>query len=195
MKKFIALLMAALLAMTLFAGCANGDANTDAGNDTETQEPEAPKGNDLSGETVEALIEKIYEQKMPEFALMTMPVDLADAEATAWLTGMAACLMLALVLVFPAPRAEFAGVQPAPRMATMSLKETAAPLAELALEWDGKSELTVSGGTLEYGEDSVVWQVFEEGEYTLTARRGLRTRTVTYTVNVTEDGLSVLKAR
>ena len=87
MKKFIALLMAALLAMTLFAGCANGDANTDAGNDTETQEPEAPKGNDLSGETVEALIEKIYEQKMPEFALMTMPVDLADAEATAWLTG------------------------------------------------------------------------------------------------------------
>ena len=111
------------------------------------------------------------------------------------LTGMAACLMLALVLVFPAPRAEFAGVQPPPRMATMSLKETAAPLAELALEWDGKSELTVSGGTLEYGEDSVVWQVFEEGEYTLTARRGLRTRTVTYTVNVTEDGLSVLKAR
>ena len=87
MKKFIALLMAALLAMTLFAGCANGDANTDAGNDTETQEPEAPKGNDLSGETVEALIEKIYENKMPEFALMTMPVDLADAEATAWLTG------------------------------------------------------------------------------------------------------------
>ena len=89
MKKFIALLMAALLAMTLFAGCANGDANTDAdaGNNTETQEPEAPKGNDQSGETVEALIEKIYEQKMPEFPLMTMPVDLADAEATAWLTG------------------------------------------------------------------------------------------------------------
>ena len=87
MKKFIALLMAALLAMTLFVGCANGDANTDAGNDTETQEPEAPKGNDLSGETVEALIEKIYENKMPEFALMTMPVDLNDAEGTAWLTG------------------------------------------------------------------------------------------------------------
>lgn len=87
MKKFIALLMAALLAMTLFVGCANNDANADAGNDTETQEPEAPKGNDLSGETVEALIEKIYENKMPEFALMTMPVDLADAEATAWLTG------------------------------------------------------------------------------------------------------------
>jgi len=87
MKKFIALLLAALLAMTLFVGCASDDANNDAGNDTETQEPEAPKGNDLSGETVEALIEKIYEQKMPEFALMTMSVDLADAESTAWLTG------------------------------------------------------------------------------------------------------------
>ena len=60
---------------------------------------------------------------------------------------------------------------------------------------DSGGGLTVSGGELVYGEDTVVWQVFEEGEYTLTARRGLRTRTVTYTVNVTEDGLSVLKAR
>ena len=111
------------------------------------------------------------------------------------MASLAACLMLALVLVFPAPRAEFAGVKPAPRMAMLTLTEAPAPLAELALEWDGKSQLTVSCGELVYGEDAVVWQVFEEGEYTLTARRGLRTRTVTYTVNVTEDGLSVLKAR
>ena len=73
MKKFISVILMAALALSLFAACGKTD--------------DAPKGADLSGETVEALIEKIYEQKMPEFALMTMPVDLADAEMTAWLTG------------------------------------------------------------------------------------------------------------
>ena len=69
MKKFIAILMLAAMALTLTACGAK------------------PQGADLSGETVETLIEKIYETKMPEFPLMTMPVDLADADTTAWLTG------------------------------------------------------------------------------------------------------------
>ena len=73
MKKFISVILMAALALSLFAACGKTD--------------DAPKGADLSGETVEALVNKIYESKMPEFALMTMPVDLADAEATAWLTG------------------------------------------------------------------------------------------------------------
>lgn len=72
MKKFISVILMAALALSLFAAC---------GKD------EAPKGADLSGETCEALVNKIYETKMPQFALMTMPVDLADAETTAWLTG------------------------------------------------------------------------------------------------------------
>ena len=76
MKKLIAILMLAAMALTLTA-CGG----------TKTPAEDKPQGADLSGETVEALIEKIYETKMPEFALMTMPVDLADAEATAWLTG------------------------------------------------------------------------------------------------------------
>ena len=75
MKKFISVILMAALALSLFAACGKTDA------------PEAPKGNDLSGESAEALVNKIYESKMPEFPLMTMPVDLADAEATAWLTG------------------------------------------------------------------------------------------------------------
>ena len=73
MKKFIAILMLAAMALTLTACGAPAE--------------QKPQGADLSGETVETLIEKIYETKMPEFALMTMPVDLADAETTAWLTG------------------------------------------------------------------------------------------------------------
>ena len=73
MKKFISVILMAALALSLFAACGKTD--------------DAPKGADLSGESVEALVNKIYESKMPEFALMTMPVDLADADATAWLTG------------------------------------------------------------------------------------------------------------
>ena len=75
MKKLIAILMLTAMVLSLTACGAK------------TPAEDKPQGADLSGETVEALIEKIYETKMPEFALMTMPVDLADAETTAWLTG------------------------------------------------------------------------------------------------------------
>ena len=75
MKKFIAILMLAAMVLTLTACGAK------------TPAEDKPQGADLSGETAESLINKIYETKMPEFALMTMPVDLADAEGTAWMTG------------------------------------------------------------------------------------------------------------
>ena len=73
MKKFISVILMAALALSLFAACGKTD--------------DTPKGADLSGESAEALVNKIYESKMPEFALMTMPVDLADAEMVAWQTG------------------------------------------------------------------------------------------------------------
>ena len=73
MKKFISVILMAALALSLFAACGKTD--------------DAPKGADLSGESAEALVNKIYETKVPEFALMTMPVDQADAEMVAWQTG------------------------------------------------------------------------------------------------------------
>ena len=73
MKKLIAILMLAAMVLTLTACGAPAE--------------EKPQGADLSGETAESLINKIYETTMPEFALMTTPVDLADAESTAWMTG------------------------------------------------------------------------------------------------------------
>ena len=73
MKKFISVILMSALALSLFAACGKTD--------------DAPKGADLSGESAEALVNKIYESKMPEFALMTMPVDLADAEMVAWQPG------------------------------------------------------------------------------------------------------------
>ena len=73
MKKFISVILMAALALSLFAACGKTD--------------DAPKGADLSGESAEALVNMIYESKMPVFALMTLPVDLADAEMVAWQTG------------------------------------------------------------------------------------------------------------
>ena len=87
MKKFISVILMAALALSLFAACGKTDA------------PEAPKGNDLSGETAEALVNKIYESKMPEFALMTMPVELSDAELTLWLTGVSDPALLTAAVV------------------------------------------------------------------------------------------------
>ena len=80
MKKFISVILMAALALSLFAACGKTD--------------DAPKGADLSGESAEALVNKIYESKMPEFALMTMPVDLADAEMVAWQTGVSDPVLL-----------------------------------------------------------------------------------------------------
>ena len=80
MKKFISVILMAALALSMFAACGKTD--------------DAPKGADLSGESAEALVNKIYESKMPEFALMTMPVDLADAEMVAWQTGINAPALL-----------------------------------------------------------------------------------------------------
>ena len=67
-------LLALVLAFVMVLGMTACGAKTPA--------EDKPQGVDLSGETAESLINKIYETKMPEFALMTMPVDLADAEAT-----------------------------------------------------------------------------------------------------------------
>ena len=56
-------------------------------------EPEAPAESETpvepaqTGTDLAALVDQIYAIKMPEFMLMTMPVDLTDADSTAWLTG------------------------------------------------------------------------------------------------------------
>ena len=89
MKKFIAILMLAAMALTLTA----------CGAPTEQK----PQGADLSGETVETLIEKIYENKMPEFALMTMPVDLADADSVTYFTGVSDASLLKEAAVSESP--------------------------------------------------------------------------------------------
>ncbi|MBR5536979.1 MAG: hypothetical protein IKU58_03670 [Clostridia bacterium] len=89
MKKFISVILMAALALSLFAACGK----------TETQTPNAPKGNDLSGETLTAIVDKIYEKKMPEFPVGPMELDLADGETLMYMAGISDASLVKEVLV------------------------------------------------------------------------------------------------
>ena len=71
MKK-IALILALVLMMNLFAACGG----------TETGTVTAPEG------TTAELIEKIYENVTVELGLVTMPVDTADVDGLSYMTGL-----------------------------------------------------------------------------------------------------------
>lgn len=77
MKK-IALVLALVLAMGVFAGCAKEPAETTV---PSTPAVVAPEG------TTEELMAKIYENVTVELPLMSMPVDLADEYAVVAYTG------------------------------------------------------------------------------------------------------------
>lgn len=74
MKKYMSLLLAAVLLLAVLSGCGK-------------QEPAAPAG--IQG-TAEEIVAKIYENhKEIELAIVSIPVDLADADAVAAYTGLA----------------------------------------------------------------------------------------------------------
>ncbi len=76
MKKIISVILLCTLCLSLAAcGTQSGDA-------------QKPQGADLSGLSLEEIINKIYENKPTELPLMTMPVDTADADALAAFTGL-----------------------------------------------------------------------------------------------------------
>lgn len=81
MKKFISVLLVAVMALSLFAACGK-------------EEDGKAQGADLSGFTAEGLIDKIYETVMPEFALDKMTIDLSDADTVSWLTGISDASLL-----------------------------------------------------------------------------------------------------
>ncbi len=75
MKKIITIILLVAMTLTLTA-CSNALAE------------QKPQGADLSGLSLEEIINKIYENKPTELPLMTMPIDTADADALAAYTGL-----------------------------------------------------------------------------------------------------------
>lgn len=92
MKKFVSVLLAMMLAVSVFAGCSGGNAEptvpetaaptvpeTEAPAVPETEAPtEAPAEPGEEAEGLAAIIDKIYEQQPVELAVGTMPVDVTD---------------------------------------------------------------------------------------------------------------------
>lgn len=72
MKKYVALVLAVVLTLTTLTAC---------GGNKETP-------NVLADKSLEDILAAVYEEKMPEFPLMTNPVDLADENAVTYFTGL-----------------------------------------------------------------------------------------------------------
>lgn len=93
MKKILALLLCAVMMMSVLVAC---------GEKTEAPETDAPAADDTAADTEEnktpttsesalslsEIIVKLNEQKTPEFMTGEMPVDITDAEALKYMTGL-----------------------------------------------------------------------------------------------------------
>lgn len=104
------------------------------------------------------------------------------------LTGLAACIAVAVILLNPMPQVTLTGCEAGVAAAAFS-RQAMTPVT-LRLKYDGESTLTVSEGTLEIQEDILLWHLPGAGEYILTATRGRRTVETHYQV-LTDGGLSV----
>ena len=104
MKKILALILAALMMMTVLVACGektegteNNDVvenddtaaeNTDANTDENTEENSGEENVDASSATPAEIIAKLNENKQPQFMIGEIPVDLSDVDAVLYYTGL-----------------------------------------------------------------------------------------------------------
>lgn len=132
-----------------------------------------------------ALRERVLTQTAPvQSKTISFPVQ----KAVRAVTGIAACIVAAVLLLNPAPQVDFVGQGPGVAAASLS-RQIVHPVT-IVLTYDGESTLEVSDGTLEIDGRDLLWHLPGAGEYILTATRGRRT-TVTHFQILTEDGVSV----
>lgn len=70
MKRCIALLLTVVMAVTMLAGCGKSTPNV------------------LADKSLEDILNAVYEEKIPEFPLMSTPVDMADENSVKYFTGL-----------------------------------------------------------------------------------------------------------
>jgi len=98
MKKILALILAALMMMTVLVACGDKTENDDVNNDevVDSNDDTAADSNDdaaenndaAASETPAEIIVKLNEHKQPQFMIGEIPVDLADADAVLYYTGL-----------------------------------------------------------------------------------------------------------
>ena len=117
MKKILALILAALMMMTVLVACGDktepgDDVNNDVvenddtaadSNDDEAENNDSAENNDAAaGETPAEIIVKLNEHKQPQFMIGEIPVDLADPDAVLYYTGLESAEKIKEVSVFEA---------------------------------------------------------------------------------------------
>ncbi len=110
MKKILALILAALMMMTVLVACGDKTENDDANNDevVDSNDDTAADSNDdaaenndaAASETPAEIIVKLNEHKQPQFMIGEIPVDLADADAVLYYTGLESAEKIKEVSVF-----------------------------------------------------------------------------------------------
>ncbi len=110
MKKILALILAALMMMTVLVACGDKTENDDVNNDevVDSNDDTAADSNDDAAENNDAavaetpaeIIAKLNENKQPQFMIGEIPVDLADADAVLYYTGLESAEKIKEVSVF-----------------------------------------------------------------------------------------------
>ncbi|MBQ4054680.1 MAG: hypothetical protein IJD17_03120 [Clostridia bacterium] len=110
MKKILALILAALMMMTVLVACGDKTENDDVNNDevVDSNDDTAADSNDdaaenndaAASETPAEIIVKLNEHKQPQFMIGEIPVDLADADAVLYYTGLESAEKIKEVSVF-----------------------------------------------------------------------------------------------
>lgn len=83
MKKFLAIILTTVMTFSMLTACGNNEKPAEEPQTTEEQQV-----NVLADKSLEEILEAVYKEKMPEFPLISVNVDLADENAVKSFTGL-----------------------------------------------------------------------------------------------------------
>ena len=133
-----------------------------------------------------ALRERVLQQAAQEKKVIPFPAKAVRSTITA-----VACVVVAVMLLNPAPQVSLVGTGPETAMAVYSRQMPAQQGMTLVLETGRNTVLTTEDGWVEQDGKSALWHLPGEGTFTLTASNGRHSTAFCVVVTITEDGRSV----
>lgn len=133
-----------------------------------------------------ALRERVLQQAAQDKKVIAFP-----AKAVRSAISAVACVVVAVMLLNPAPRVTLTGTGPEVAMAAYSRQMPAQQGMTLLLETTRNTILTTEDGWVEQDGKTALWHLPGEGEFTLTAVNGKRSVEFCVAVTITDEGRSV----
>ena len=133
-----------------------------------------------------ALRERVLQQTAREKAVIPFP-----AKAVRSAISAVACVVVAIMLLNPAPQVRLTGTGPEVAMAAYSRQMPAQQGMTLMLETSRNTTLTTEDGWVEQDGKTALWHLPGEGQFTLTAVNGKRSTEFCVEVTITDEGRSV----